>query len=85
MKQNLLDDLYKNYAGNTECIIQCKELNETIDKIIDILHNDMNLNDTDIDTLVEYIANSQCIAQKQGFISGFCYAVQIMMECTNNN
>jgi len=45
----------------------------------------MNLNDTDIDTLVEYIANSQCIAQKQGFISGFRYAVQIMMECTNNN
>lgn len=84
MKPNLLDDLYKNYVGNAECIINNAELNDIMDKIIDMLHNNLDLKEADMDVLVECIANSQIIAQKQGFISGFRYAVQIMMECTDN-
>lgn len=75
----ILEDLYNNYVDTSKCFVKYEELNQIMDKINTLLHNNPSLEETT--TLLDLITECKSMAQKQGFITGFRYAVQILKEC----
>lgn len=77
----ILEELYNNYVDTSKCFVKYEELNQIIDKINTLLNNNPHLEETNITTLLDLITEYKCVAQKQGFVTGFQYAVQMLKEC----
>ncbi len=77
----ILEHLYDNLSDENKSSTTYKELHETMVKIDTMLHNQTSLDETNIVTLCDLISDTQYIMQKQSFIKGFRYAVQMLKEC----
>ena len=77
----VLEELYENFIGDKKSFANSEELSEIMLKINSMLCNKASLEEKDMSALYEMIIQAQSISQKQNFVNGFRYAVQILKEC----
>lgn len=77
----ILEHIYDNLSDENKSSTTYRELHEIMAKIDKMLHNQTSLDETNIVTLCDLISDTQYIMQKQSFIRGFRYAVQMLKEC----
>lgn len=74
----LLDDIYQNIQETEWISEQRKNSERTVEQIAERIFEDKSMGKEEINNQLYELLMT---AEKGGFSSGFCYAVNLLMEC----